>query len=488
MTDESKETVVRGERFSTGPVRGFLSSMEADAALFEADLAVDRAHVVMLTEQDIIAAEEAAVILDGLKEIESDGYEELPDAEDIHEAIETALIDKIGSVGGKLHTARSRNDEVATCIRYHLRELLLDLAMGLLDVREALAEMAEEEAETLMPGYTHLQPAQPTTVGHWALSYERALARDTQRLNQAYTRVNQSPLGAGAFAGTSYPIDPAYTAELLGFDGHLDNAMDAVSSRDIVLESLGIANSVAVTLSGLAADVIHFSNRGFITLDDDYASTSSIMPQKKNPDTFELVRACTGDSTGAYNGVSTILKGLPRAYNRDLQSVTPKLVSGLTAVTAATNVTAGGLVTAQWEHAALESAADEGLQTATDLADHLTMAGVPFREAHSIVATATSAGHESMDAVIDVVTDELDSTAISINPADLTEVLTPSASVENRNSPGGPAPQSLLDQQETVNEALATDREAISGLESNLDSAQEKLATTVDTLQSGDHQ
>ena len=319
MSNGEDSTAVRRERFSGGPAREFLSSMGADSRIFAADLAVDRAHVVMLAEQGVIEESAAATILGALDDVESAGFDALPDGEDVHEAIETAVIDRVGPVGGKMHTARSRNDEVATCIRHRFRDDLLDAAETTIAFREALLETAAEHADTVMPGYTHLQPAQPVTVAHFLLSYESAVARDTERLLDAYSRTNRSPLGAAAFGGTPFDIDRERTADLLGFDSVVENSMDASSTRDFLVEGVSALAALATTVSGLAEDLVVFSNKGLLDLADDYSSTSSIMPQKKNPDTLELVRATAGDAAGALQGLLTTLKGLPRAYNRDLQ-------------------------------------------------------------------------------------------------------------------------------------------------------------------------
>lgn len=473
MPDDRPGTAVRRDRFSGGPARDFLSSMDNDGQLFAADLAVDRAHTVMLTEAGVHDDEEAAAILDGLDAIEAAGYDALPDAEDVHEAIETALIESIGEVGGKLHTARSRNDEVATCIRYRLRELVFELAGTLIEARAGFASVVGAHCETVMPGYTHLQPAQPTTVAHWACSYERALARDTGRLLDAYERINRSPLGAAAFAGTPYPVDPERTAELLGFDGPFVNAMDAVSSRDVGLESLGVACSVSMSLSGLAEDLIVFANRGFVEIDDDFASTSSIMPQKKNPDTLELVRATAGDTIGAHTAAATVLKGLPRAYNRDLQAVTPQLFDALEAVTAAVEIARGAVVSTTWNAEQLAQAAEDGGATATDIADYLAMQGMPFRDAHATVAAVASEHPPDTDsaafsqAMLDAVAD----TTVSLDAETLGELVSPAASVARRDSPGGPGPSAIAAQLETITANIEDDRAAIETITDSLDAA-----------------
>ena len=341
--DADAGDVVRRDRFSGGPARGFLSSLAADERIFAADLAVDRAHVVMLAEQGIVDDADAGAILRALDEIETAGHGALPESEDVHAAIETAVIERVGPEGGRMHTARSRNDEVATCIRYRLRADLLDAAETVVGAREQLLDAAADHTRTVMPGFTHRQYAQPTTVAHYLLSYERALARDTRRLLDAYDRTNQSPLGAAAFAGTTFDVDRERTADLLGFDGTLDNAMDAVSSRDFLLEATGALATLATTLSGLAEDVVEFASDGYLDLSDDYASTSSIMPQKKNPDTLELVRARAGDAAAGLNGLLATLKGLPRAYNRDLQRATGHVWETVDAVTEAVEVAAGAV-------------------------------------------------------------------------------------------------------------------------------------------------
>ncbi|MFC6731279.1 argininosuccinate lyase [Haladaptatus sp. DYSN1] len=453
--------VVRRERFSGGPARGFLSSMDADARIFTADLEVDRAHVLMLAEQGIIDETEAGQILQALNVVEVEGFAALPDGEDIHAAIETAVINQIGPVGGKMHTARSRNDEVAACIRHRFRADLLDAAEATLAFREVLVEVAEKHATTLMPGFTHLQPAQPTTVGHYLLSYEQALSRDTARLMDAYSRVNQSPLGGAAFAGTPFDIDRERTAELLGFDGVLENSMDASSTRDFLVEGVSALANLATTLSGLAEDIVVFANKGYVELSDDYSSTSSIMPQKKNPDTLELVRSTAGNASAGLNGLLTTLKGLPRAYNRDLQNATPHAWAAADAVLEATNVAAGAVATATWQEETLAAEAGAGFSTATGIADLLAMSGVPFRTAHEVVATAAEEGqdYETIAAAAEdllgvPLTDYVSKEAVE-------GALDPAQSVDSRDSQGGPAVKAVTSQLATATEELGSDQECV---------------------------
>ena len=491
MTDDSgidddadaSGPAVRGDRFSGGPARGFLSSLAADAAIFEADLAVDRAHTVMLAEQGIVDDAVAGEILAALDDVEAAGHRELPDGEDVHEAIETAVIERVGPDGGRMHTARSRNDEVATCIRYRLREDVLAVAEATLTLREALATVASDHVETIMPGYTHLQPAQPTTVAHYLLSYEGAVARDTSRLLDAYDRVNRSPLGAAAFAGTTFDVDRDRTAELLGFDGIVRNSMDAASSRDFLAEAATAAATLATTLSGLAEDLILFANKGYLELSDDYASTSSIMPQKKNPDTLELTRGVAGDAIGEATGTLSLLKGLPRAYNRDLQRAHASVFEIANDVREATEIAAGAVATADWNETTLAEAAGEGFSTATGVADLLATAGLPFRTAHEVVADAAATIDDGddpgtaatkVDAAARTVLGE--SLFEHVSRDDVERVLDPAASVASRDSAGGPAPDAVTKtiaaakrRHEDDDAALASRRETLAAAAEELD-------------------
>ncbi|AGB36026.1 argininosuccinate lyase [Natronococcus occultus] len=488
--------VVRRDRFSGGPARSFLSSLAADERIFEADLEVDRAHTIMLAEQGIVDDDVAGEILTALDAIEVDGHDSLPEGEDVHEAIETAVIEQIGPAGGKMHTARSRNDEVATCIRYRLREDVLEAIETTLALRESLLEVAEEGRETIMPGYTHLQPAQPTTVAHWALSYEGAVRRDTERLFDAYGRINESPLGGAAFAGTTFAIDRERTADLLGFSGIVENSMDASSSRDFLLETTQALSTHATTLSGLAEDLVIFANRGFVDLADDYSSTSSIMPQKKNPDTLELVRAVAGDAAGGVQGLTTTLKGLPRAYNRDLQRATTHAWETVDAVTEASEVAAGAVATADWNAETLAAEAGAGFSTATGVADLLAANGLPFRTAHEIVAHAAENGadYDALEAAAEDVLGESEAATSPrddeqrsrespleslVDPAAVESALDPEASVASRDSQGGPAPEAVAEQLESARETLAADEGTHAATDEALEDAHAALREEV---------
>jgi argininosuccinate lyase len=485
MTGHHDDSVVRRDRFSGGPARGFLSSLAADDRIFAADLAVDRAHVVMLTEQGIVDDADATAILDALGSIEAAGHSALPAGEDVHEAIETAVIDRVGPAGGRMHTARSRNDEVAACLRYRLREDLLGAIETVVDGRAQLLDAAGPETDTVVPGYTHRQPAQPTTVAHWLCSYEAALARDTARLLDAYDRVNQSPLGAAAFAGTSFDVDRERTAALLGFDGLVENAMDAASARDFLVETTAAVAGLATTLSGLSEDVIEFASDGYVEVADEYASTSSIMPQKKNPDTLELVRSRSGDASAGLTGLLTTLSGLPRAYNRDLQRASGHAWEAIDSVTAATEVAIGAVTTAEWPADALADAAGEGFATATGVADRLAQSGVPFRTAHEVVARAgelaADPGVDELDeAAREVLGEPL---AAVVDPGAIEAVLDPVANVAMRDSRGGPAPDAVETHLDRARDDLAGHREALGDRRQRVETAQQRLDEVVTTYE-----
>jgi len=337
-----------------------------------------------------------------------------------------------------------------------------------------------------MPGYTHLQPAQPTTVAHWVLSYEQALQRDTARLLDAYERVNQNPLGSAAFAGTPFDVDRERTAALLGFDSVAENSMDASATRDFLVETTSAVATLATTLSGLAEDVVVMASKSHVDLDDDYASTSSIMPQKKNPDTLELVRGRTGDAVGGLNGLLTNLKGQPRAYNRDLQRAGRHAWDAIDSVTESVAVAAGAVATADWPAETLEAAATDGFATATGVADLLAMAGVPFRTAHEVVAEAAAGlgseedapDYEALSAVAEDVLGEPLSAYVDRDA--LEDALDPAESVAMRDSRGGPAPDAVAEQVSVAEDALAADSEALTDRWQAVSQAADRRQTEVD--------
>ncbi len=421
----------------------FISSREADQWIFEADLLVDRAHLVMLKERGLISSEDFSEIVEALgKIVES----KLGEGEDVHEAIEAELISRIGTVGGRMHTGRSRNDEVATCIRIALRDQVLSLMEELRVLAQVLVKKAEENTETIVPGFTHLQHAQPTTLAHHLLAHADAFFRDFDRLKDTYPRVNLSPLGAAAFASTGFDIDRERTAQLLGFEGLVENSMDAVSTRDFILEVMSELAILMTNLSRLAEEIILWSTSefGYLEIDDLFASTSSIMPQKKNPDTAELVRGKTGSVIGSLVSALTICKALPMSYNRDLQEVTPNLWRSVSLSRSAVRIMAGCIDSAVFNHDRLEINASAGFSTATEIADSLVrVTRIPFRTAHQIVGALAAMGDdptmEDLDSAAQRVA-EITPSKMGFTDEMLDTALDPKKNVALRDRTGGPAP------------------------------------------------
>ncbi|MBX5445238.1 argininosuccinate lyase [Sphaerobacter sp.] len=383
-----------GGRFSR-PTDALVDELNAsigfDRRLFRQDIMGSIAHVRMLARQGIIPSDDAARIEQGLRQIYDEirrGEHEFRLAdEDIHLSVERRLREIIGPAAGRLHTARSRNDQVALDFRLWTREALIRIAAGLTDTIGALLEIAERHPDAIMPGYTHVQRAQPVLLAHHMLAYVEMLFRDLDRLRDAYRRVNLSPLGAGALAGVTYPIDRQFVADLLGFDGVCANSLDAVSDRDFVVDLLSACAQIMLHLSRLAEEIILWSSSefGFIELDDAFATGSSIMPQKKNPDVAELIRGKTGRVYGHLMGMLTVGKGLPLAYNKDLQEDKEGAFDTVDTVLLILRVLPPMLRTTRFRTDRMLAAAGEGFTLATDVADHLVRQGLPFREAHEIV-------------------------------------------------------------------------------------------------------
>jgi argininosuccinate lyase len=370
-------------------VEAFTASIPFDQRLYRQDIAGSIAHARMLAEQGIIQTVEAEAIIAGLREIlaeiEAGSFVFCVEREDIHLNIEAGLRDKIGEVAGKLHTARSRNDQIALDMRLFMREAILDTLDRISSLQEALLELAEANRETIFPGYTHLQRAQPVLFAHHLLAYYEMFSRDADRLREAYRRVDICPLGAGALAGVAYPINPRSVADQLGFTLVAINSIDAVSDRDFVVEYLAAAGLVMMHLSRLSEELIIWSTAefGFIEMDDAFTTGSSIMPQKKNPDVAELVRGKTGRVYGHLMGILTIMKSLPLAYNKDLQEDKEGLFDTVDTLQACLSLMAGLLRTTKVNAARMRAAVDE-LTLATDLADYLAHKGIPFRQAHEV--------------------------------------------------------------------------------------------------------
>ena len=374
----------------------YTASIPFDWRLYPYDIAGSIAHARMLAKQGIISAEEAKVITDGLasilEEIEQGEFQFKSELEDIHMNIEARLIEKVGDVGGKLHTARSRNDQVALDLRLFAKEAIAETLIRLQVFQRALIDLAEDNKDVIMPGYTHLQPAQPVLLAHHLLAYFEMMQRDVDRFVDCRGRTDVMPLGSGALAGVAYNIDRDFLAQELGFSQISRNSMDAVSDRDFVIEYEAAASICMMHLSRMAEEIILWSSAefGFIELDEAYATGSSIMPQKRNPDIAELSRGKTGRVYGHLMAMLTTMKGLPLAYNRDLQEDKEGLFDVVDTLLSTLEVLAGMVGTVKVKRASIESALQKGYLLATDLADYLVKKGAPFRTAHDIVARLVS--------------------------------------------------------------------------------------------------
>src|SRR3990172_8543482 len=426
-------------------VAAFTASVDVDQRLHHYDILGSIAHVRMLAHVSVLSGAERDTIVRGLEtiesEIEANAFSWNVALEDVHTNIEARLIELVGEVGKKLHTARSRNDQVATDLRLYLRDGIDALRAAVATLQRVLLDVAEREAETIMPGFTHMQIAQPVTFGHHLLAWYEMLARDDARLHDARRRVNVLPLGAAALAGTSYPIDRDCTAKLLGFDGVAANSLDAVSDRDFAIESGSPFAFLIMHLSRMSEELILWASPifGFIELADAYCTGSSIMPQKKNPDVPELVRGKSARVQGHLVTLLTLLKAQPLAYNRDNQEDKQPVFDTLDTTLASLNVYAGMIETLRVNREQMARRATEGYATATDLADYLVRKGVPFRDAHEIVGRAVRRGIETDRDLAQLTLDELQKFSALI-AADIFEALTPAGSVQARSHVGGTAP------------------------------------------------
>jgi argininosuccinate lyase len=441
-----------GGRFSSGPdaiMEEINTSIDFDRHLFREDILASKAHAAMLAKQGIITAEDAGKIAQGLDnilaEIDAGKFDFKRALEDIHMNVESRLTELVGPAAGRLHTARSRNDQVATDFKLWVRGAVEGIDHALAAFQQALAEKALEHADTVMPGLTHLQTAQPVTFGHHLLAYVEMAARDRGRFADARKRLNESPLGSAALAGTSFPIDRDMTAQALGFDRPTANSLDAVSDRDFVLETLAAASIAAVHLSRLAEEIVIWTSplTGLAKLSDKFTTGSSIMPQKRNPDAAELVRAKTGRIVGSLNGLLMVMKGLPLAYQKDMQEDKEGAMSALSALTLSLAAMTGMVTDIEPDAARMKKAAGKGYATATDLADWLVRTlKVPFRDAHHVTGRIVAAASEA-----DVPLHRLSLEAMqAIEPRiskDVFEVLSVSASVKSRTSFGGTAPKNV---------------------------------------------
>lgn len=427
----------------------FHASIRFDSRMYRQDILGSAAHVRMLGECGIIPPADAQLIrktlFEILEDIEQGKIAFDLSAEDIHMNIETLLIDRIGQVGKKLHTGRSRNDQVALDFRMFIRDEIKAIKALLMEMERTLVKLSENNLDTIMPGYTHLQRAQPITLAHHLMAYFQMFRRDMERLDDCYKRVNIMPLGSGALASTTYPINRMMVAEELGFDGITENSLDGVSDRDFALELASCLSVIMVHLSRFSEEIILWSTSefGFIELDDAYSTGSSIMPQKKNPDAAELVRGKSGRVFGSLMTLLTVMKGLPLAYNKDMQEDKEAVFDAIDTVKSCLGIFIRMLDTMKVNRSGMRSAARGGFTNATDLADYLVRKGIPFRDSHEIVGKMVAFCIEKKIGLEDLTLEEMQQFSGCI-AQDVYESISLEACVNGRRVPGGPAAESVL--------------------------------------------
>ena len=441
-----------GGRFADGPaavMREINASIPFDKRLWQQDIAASKAHVKMLGVQGIVSSEDAAAIATGLDQVAADyARDGVPNdlaLEDIHMATESRLTAIIGSVAGRLHTARSRNDQVATDFKLWVRDAVDAVDAGLLALQTALVRRAEEHADAVMPGFTHLQSAQPVTLGHHLMAYYEMVARDRSRFADARARGNKSPLGAAALAGTSFPIDRHATAKALGFDAPTDNSLDSVSDRDFALDYLMSASQCALHLSRLAEEIVIWASQpfGFVNLPDAWSTGSSIMPQKRNPDAAELVRSHAGRIMGCMTALCVSMKGLPLAYSKDMQNDKPPVFEAHDLLALSIAAMTGMIESLTFRTDRMRALAESGFATATDLADWLVrVAGMPFREAHHVTGALVKLAETRGVQLAALPLADMQAVDARI-AAGVFDVLSVDASVSSRISHGGTAPSEV---------------------------------------------
>ena len=462
-TPEAEANTMWGGRFADGPsaiMREINASIPFDKALWRQDIAASKAHVAMLAAQNIVSSEDAKTITDGLDQVageyEANGVPENWDLEDIHMTTEARLAELIGPAAGRLHTARSRNDQVATDFKLWVRDAIDRVDAGLKALQVALVTRAEENAASIMPGFTHLQTAQPVTLGHHLMAYYEMIARDRDRFADARRRLALCPLGSAALAGTGFPIDREMTAEALGFDGPTHNSLDAVSDRDFALDYLMAASQCSLHLSRLAEELIIWASQpyGFVRMADSLSTGSSIMPQKKNPDAAELVRGHAGRIAGCVTSLMVSMKGLPLAYSKDMQNDKPPVFEAAGLLDLCIAAMTGMIAETTFHTDRMREAAELGYATATDLADWLvTQADIPFREAHHITGAAVKLAESRGIALDALPLDDLKAIDERIDER-VFAALSVDASVAARRSYGGTAPEQVRLQVKRAREAL----------------------------------
>jgi argininosuccinate lyase len=470
-------------------VAKFTSSRKDDARLSDAVLAINKAHVIMLMEQKIIQWQDGAKILSALQKQVSQKLD--PNAEDVHMAIEEAVLAETGpEVGGNLHIAKSRNDQVTTAIRMALRNELIDIMQQVLSMQKSLLSTASKHTETVILAYTHLQPAQPITFAHYLLSHVDALGRDLQRLQSVYERVNLCPLGAGALATTSFPINRKKTAELLGFNAVLENSIDAVGSRDFIIEAQSDLTLLAVNLSRLAEDLIIWSSTEFgtVELPDEFTSTSSIMPQKKNPEVLEVIRARASYALGDFVASTAALKSLPSTYNLDFQEITPKLWASTSNLAASLTIFTK-LIPNLKVSGVVENKAAAGFVGATELANMLVRKyNVAFRTSHKIVGALVKSLVDSKQTLLDAtpellqkVSQEAAGVKLTVKKGDIVECTNLRKLIETYKVQGGPSPAEVEKAITSRNKILAQAKSAVTKLNEHLANAEKTLNSTVES-------
>ncbi len=452
-----------GGRFETKPAKLMTrinASIRFDKRLWREDVAASKAHAAMLRDQKIIGEEDAEAILKGLDQIaaefERDGVPERVELEDIHMTVEHRLTELIGDSAGRLHTARSRNDQVATDFRLWVRNACDEALEAIRELQRVLVRRADEHAESITPGFTHLQVAQPVTLGHHLMAYYEMLRRDVSRFTDARERMNESPLGSAALAGTGFAVDREAIAQTLGFERPTANSLDSVSDRDFALDFLAAAAFCSLHLSRLAEELIIWASPqfGFVKLSDEFATGSSIMPQKRNPDAAELVRGHSGRIIGALTSLMVTMKGLPLAYSKDMQDDKEPVFEARDLLMLSLQALAGMVETVEFVPGRMRAAAAQGFSTATDLADWLVReADVPFREAHHIAGRAVRAAEEAVCDLADLSLDVLNHIDGRMDER-VYDVLSVEASVRSRTSYGGTAPERVREQIAKAKEAL----------------------------------
>ena len=441
----------RFKKETCGLMDDFHSSIGFDCRMYREDITGSIAHAQMLGKQGIIPKEDAQKITEGLKgilaDIDAGKVEFSTQAEDIHMNIESLLIQRIGEAGKRLHTGRSRNDQVALDIRMYQKRRIDDLCALLKELEKVILNIAKNNLETIMPGYTHLQKAQPITLAHHAMAYFQMFARDIARLRDCYARTNLCPLGSGALAGTTYPLDREYVAHALGFEDITQNSLDGVSDRDFLIECAASCSIIMMHLSRWCEELILWSSNefGFVEMDDAFSTGSSIMPQKKNPDACELIRGKTGRVYGSLTALLTIMKSLPLAYNKDMQEDKEAIFDAVDTTESCLRVFTRMLDTLSFNKEKMLSGAGLGFTNATDAADYLVKKGVPFREAHEIIGHMVLLCLEKKCAIHQLSIQELK----NINPIfedDFYDAVSLKTCVEQRLTPGGPSKNAVLQQ------------------------------------------